>query len=108
MAERDEGQQRWDGTLGRNNPLKARENYSGGDGGEKKENTGDTHLVKWRNFASMLRCRMHILVRAEPTSLVAPWIGQWGGKQTNCHLRYKRLALQITDVTLGLEKHDFL
>lgn len=38
-----------------------------------KNNPGDTYLVKWRNFASMLRWRMHILVRAEPMSLVAPW-----------------------------------
>lgn len=40
---------------------------------KQAEDTDDTYLVKWRNFASMLRCRMHILVRAEPTSLVAPW-----------------------------------
>lgn len=31
-----------------------------------------THLVKWRSLASMLRCRMHIRVKAEPISLVAP------------------------------------
>lgn len=31
-----------------------------------------TYLVKWRNFASMLLCLIHILVRAEPMSLVAP------------------------------------
>lgn len=28
--------------------------------------------MKWRSLASMLRCRMHILVRADPMSLVAP------------------------------------
>lgn len=44
-----------------------------------RKHTEDTYLVKWRNFASMLRCRMHILVRAEPTSLVAP-----GGQEKTC------------------------
>ena len=33
---------------------------------------GDSYLVKCRSRASMLRWRMHIRVRAEPTSLVAP------------------------------------
>lgn len=62
---------RWNGTLKHNNPLMAKKKKE-----EKialeRQNTGDTYLVKWRNFASMLRCRIHILVRAEPTSLVAP------------------------------------
>lgn len=40
----------------------------------RTECPGDAYLVKWRSFVSMLRCRMHILVRAEPTSLVAPSI----------------------------------
>lgn len=31
-----------------------------------------THLVKYRSLASILRCRMHIRVKAEPMSLVAP------------------------------------
>lgn len=31
-----------------------------------------THLVKCRSLASMLRCLMHIRVKAEPMSLVAP------------------------------------
>lgn len=65
---------RWNGTLKHNNPLKAKKKK------EKialeRQNTGDTYLVKWRNFASMLRWRIHILVRAEPTSLVAPWMRQ--------------------------------
>lgn len=44
---------RWNGTLKHNNPLKAKKKK------EKialeRQNTGDTYLVKWRNFASMLR-----------------------------------------------------
>lgn len=32
----------------------------------------DTHMENWRSLASMLRCLMHILVRAEPMSLVPP------------------------------------
>lgn len=31
-----------------------------------------THMENWRSLASMLRCLMHILVRAEPMSLVPP------------------------------------
>lgn len=58
------------------NPLREKR----GKMAQKRQNTGDTYLVKWRNFASMLRCRIHILVRAEPTSLVAPWTRQM--KQT--------------------------
>lgn len=56
-----------------------RENCSGG---KNTKSTGDTYLVKCRNFASMLRCRMHILVRAEPMSLVAPEKDNMKSKQT--------------------------
>lgn len=31
-----------------------------------------THMENWRSLASMLRCLMHILVRAEPMSRVPP------------------------------------
>lgn len=37
-----------------------------------KERKDVAYLVNWRSLASMLRCLMHILVRAEPMSLVAP------------------------------------
>lgn len=55
----DAAQRRWEDTWGR----------TGGAGGTEKH---DPYLEKWRNLASMLRCLMHILVRAEPMSLVAP------------------------------------
>lgn len=39
------------------------------EGGQERR---AAYLVNWRSLASMLRCRMHILVKAEPISLVAP------------------------------------
>lgn len=37
-----------------------------------KADPAPSYLVNWRSLASMLRCLMHIRVRAEPMSLVAP------------------------------------
>lgn len=67
--------------------------------------TGDTYLVKWRNFVSMLRCRIHILVRAEPTSLVAPWIKQEKEKE---EIVIYCLDIGITKSKTCLEKYGFL
>lgn len=66
-----QNKRRRDGVWEHNNPLRAGEERKLQWKG-KIERKGGTYLVKWRNFASMLRWRMHILVRAEPTSLVAP------------------------------------
>lgn len=40
--------------------------------GRKVNGGHGSYLVNWRSLASMLRCLMHILVSAEPMSLVAP------------------------------------
>lgn len=45
--------------------------------------------MKLRSFVSMLRCRIHILVRAEPMSLVAP---EKDKEKTNCHFTHLRYA----------------
>lgn len=46
-----------------------------------------SYLVNWRSLASMLRCLMHILVRAEPMSLVAPGIKKQPDSCTETHRR---------------------
>lgn len=72
-----------------------------------------SYLVNCRSLASMLRCLIHILVRAEPISLVAParktqpgldWHTLIGAfKHLTSHIPYKVLFIipQITDLTLG-------
>lgn len=63
----------------------------------------DTYLVNWRSLASMLRCLMHILVRAEPISLVAPGNikqpGSYHDTHTHSHTHtyrcYQRVSLHI-------------
>lgn len=59
-----------------------------------------SYLVNWRSLASMLRCLMHILVRAEPISLVAPGntkqtVNIWGCKQY-LHYSCKKALFQTT------------
>lgn len=44
-----------------------------------------SYLVNWRSLASMLRCLMHILVRAEPISLVAPGNTKQPGSYDKTH-----------------------
>lgn len=51
-----------------------------------REGTKMSYFVNWRSLASMLRCLMHILVRAEPMSLVAPGRkGQTGIRTGHTH-----------------------
>lgn len=64
--------------------------------------TCGSYFVKCLNFASMLRCRMHILVRAEPISLVAPW--RHNIKTNYCWL-FKSLHVEITNLIPG-ERQD--
>lgn len=101
----EQGQQRWNGIL-KHNPLKEKKKRKMA---LKRQNTGDTYLVKWRNFASMLRCRIHILVRAEPTSLVAPWTRQTkqivvlsiGTTDHSCSCRHRTTVEQQYDCAWG-------
>lgn len=56
-----------------------------------------SYLVNWRSLASMLRCLMHILVRAEPISLVAPGNTKQPGSYDETHreIQYIQVTLYV-------------
>ena len=55
------------------------------------------HLENCLSLASMLRCLMHILVRADPISLVPP------GKTTEANVRDRR-QVDITEILKRMKK----